>query len=512
MTQTVNNLISLFANSSSQVDKVVFGIADNKNCCHCSACEAAKTNYGAISGTTLKFINDVSSAVYARLGETGKSYIEFIIFAYYAYKAAPVKNGSATITANEHVRVLFAPIEVDYNSLFTDSVNEEAYNNLVQWKKVSKLYAWLYETNFNNYLFPLNTFEATARNYKILHDNGVTLMYSEGQHNMYKARTGFNALKKYIDAKFMIDVNSSYDDCVYKFFNYYYGSGGSYMRSFFNEMVAHLEHIESTSPYKEILYDGGKTSIYQNISNWALWDKEELTRWVGYCDSALALEPDISSIEYKHILTESIFPRFALITLFKSTYTISELRLLRESFETDCKTLGITITKEGSWGDYNLQTHYYDIWHNSEEVYVNKNTISGVKYVSDSDSNRIQFTLNTTNNIEANEAWGYTHSLGFDFYYAEIVSNSGTTTYKPVALVKNDANTYLLLFTKYLDYPSGSYISRNKENGGTGNYYSFANRDTITIKGLAFHVYNGKEIIIEFDLSFKKTYSGISLQ
>lgn len=370
--QTASTVISLFKNcGNANIRSLLFGTGDSMNVCHCSTCEAKTSEYGSISGTVANFCNDLRDKIYENIAETGRDSVDIGFFSYCGYNSVPFKNGSPTITLKDNVYVLVAPIEANFTYSLNESCNSSLKEIFVNWAKVGDTHAWLYDTNFNNYLFPHNSFKSNAENIKILKDIGVKFIYLQGQHNSTQPRTGFHALKKYVHGKFMVDAdNSDYDELLNDFFASYYGEGGNEMRTFYNEMVAHLESLETDSSKTKILYASDSRSIYAAINDRDLWDYDTLKSWASLCDAAY-LKATTEKAK-KHILAESIFPRFALCSLF-TKYTDwnggkvldfsgtgkAALKAYREAFKTDADALGMTITTE-SKANTSLSDYYSD--------------------------------------------------------------------------------------------------------------------------------------------------------
>lgn len=357
------NIIARFkANTDQSLQSFLFGTGDNHNRCHCSSCEASIATYGSISGSEMKFINDVRDEIYKDPLIASRK-INLGMFAYLEYKEAPVINGVPTIKAKDNVFVFLAPIEANFTYSLEDPINSSIASLFSSWSKIANIYAWLYETNFHNYLFPFNSFKAIPESLRFISNYNVELAYIQGQHNITQPSTGFTSLKKYLDGKFMVDVNSNYESLLSSFFPSYFGEGYTYMRSFFDEMVARLTTIETTSKNQSVLYKNDSRSVYQNISDRSLFDKDELKKWVSYCDSASNATTNEEA--KRHILIESIFPRFALASLFtKSTDwgTIfdgsSILKEFRQDFKADCESLGISRTSESAA----FLSSYYEQW------------------------------------------------------------------------------------------------------------------------------------------------------
>lgn len=358
--EAANNIITIFKNNTdTRVNNICFGIGDSSNRCNCATCKSQEYTYGSISGTLIKFVNDVETIVNSRVSETNRDRIIISTFAYLAYKNAPIKNNTATILTNDNVKIFVAPIEANYTYSIGDATNNQlSYDMFEQWSTVGGLYAWLYDTNFSHYLYPYNSFSAMPESIKYMQEKGVELAYIEGQHNLYsQGRTGFNDFKKYVNGQFLLDSTQRYEDLKYKYFKNYYGSGYVKMTSFFDEMVARLETFETNSSLKSILYSGSAKSIYSHIDDARLWDKDQLLRWVNLCSEAYNAESN-AKIK-KHILVESIFPRFALCTGFASSFSSDELLKMRQSFKTDATSLNITYTMENN---QTPMSTYYSNW------------------------------------------------------------------------------------------------------------------------------------------------------
>ena len=336
----------------------LFGTMDNGNRCHCSACEAAISKYGSITGSVVNFINDLRDLVIPSLSESEQKEASLGFFAYQSYEAAPLVNGTATIQMKDNVFCLVAPISANYTYPLTDSINLSTRQAFENWAKVGNLSAWLYNTNFCYYLYPLNSFEASHDSLVYLNSIGVKMVYLQGQHTAANPRTGFNAFKKFLAGQTMMDVSQSYSSLKDEFFSSYYGEAGDIMEGFFDEMVSQLKAIEENSSYHDELYSGYNATVYEEIANAKFWGFDLLKGWVDDCDTAYAKASSTSA--KKHIKTESIFPRMALCELYDASYWSSEdeLTSFRKSFKADCEELGISLYNEPG----KTLASYYESW------------------------------------------------------------------------------------------------------------------------------------------------------
>lgn len=341
---------------------------DNYFWCDCEACTESKEKYGGSNaGTVIKFLNRLAEKVeegFEAEGSDRQVIISF--FAYRSTKQSPTtSNADGTFTAidgihcHKNVGVVIAPIEATYSHSFYEEENAADAENIISWSAVcDNIYMWLYQTNFAEYLYPLGTWDTVAESYRFCKENNAVYMYNEGQWNTNNV-SHFSKLKEYIDSKLLIDVNLNYNDLVEKFFRYYYGEAGEYMREFFDGVQAQYRYLETA--YPAIVKGGYRDSI----ASASYWPKKMLTGWLGLIEKSYeAIEkykvgnPAAYESYRKHIMLESIFPRYALCTLYSGTYSSDELYDMRSSFKEDCVALGVLYRDEhtklsdvyGTWG------------------------------------------------------------------------------------------------------------------------------------------------------------------
>lgn len=364
-------IAKLAANQS--VGAITFSIQDNYDSCDCEACEQDIEKYGAASGSVIKFCNALDDKIQAYLqedadkNETKKRELNLVFFAYHKTESPCAKLNeqgqyvptSPDIICNEHVGPYIAPIRACYTKSFYHEDNASYANAIKGWGALSnKLYIWLYETNFNHYLYPLNTYSTMIETYRFCIENNAQYMYNEGQHNN-GAVTCFGRFKEYFNSVAEFDVNSDYQQIVNDFFANYFGPASSFMLSYFQELQDQFAYIQNT--YATDI----NGTIYNNISQSRFWPKALLDRWVNYMNEAQeaievlrennrALYETISN----NIILESIFPRYALLEHHSGKYSAMALEEARSSFREDCLKVNVTKANENttmesiyaSWG------------------------------------------------------------------------------------------------------------------------------------------------------------------
>ena len=352
-------------------DNDILNFTDNDvgNCCTCSSCQAAINKDGSISGSIIRFVNKLDDKMQAYLekeaeeNHTEKREIHLNFFAYLSSINPPSVSVEAdpSLKLNEDIYVLIAPLHANYTKTFYDEENASYADNIKAWGNyASHITAWVYETDYHHYLYPYNTYSTMMVNYRFLKANGASIIYNEGQRYNQNV-TCFGKLKEYLDSKAMFDVNASYSDCVDKFFANYFKDASSIMRQYYEEMISWETYLES----KPETYGLGG-GVYQEIGSKAeYWPKQMLVNWLSQMDEAYKTiekyqtsDPSLYKTLKKHILIESMFPRFALCNLHGSSYSPNELLQMRRNFKKDAESIGMVEHMEhyylesvySSWG------------------------------------------------------------------------------------------------------------------------------------------------------------------
>ena len=338
------------------------GDPESANPCKCSRCQLYASVYGnaGFSAAWIELMNAVNAKVRESLPQGKVVNIAFL--AYRLTINAPVNDdltlmkrydfssGSAVETGeylkcDEGVTAWVAPISALYAENFNFADNADELLNIKKWLKLSdSVYIWLYGTNFKYYMYPYNSWKASAENYKILYDLGVKAVWS--QSNETEA-TAFSDLKGYIDSKFMIDVNADYKTVLDSYFTNYFGVAGETMRAMFDAIVANCDSIEeNNSGLGRGIYD----ELEKTTGSWifekttSCWTKSVLQELVDFCNAAkdlvnadTSLSDEQKTAILNRITKESLFPRYVL----KDVYSVAD-----DTLQSDCERLGVTETKE----------------------------------------------------------------------------------------------------------------------------------------------------------------------
>lgn len=346
--QTVKNSIQY------KSDAEILNFTDNDvgECCQCESCQASINKDGAISGAVIRFVNRLDDKLQAYLQEEAdrtnseKRTVHLQFFAYLSSEQPPVVSvkDDPTLKLNPDIFVLIAPLHAKYTKTFYDKENESFSTNFINWNEYAdNITAWLYETDYHHYIYPYNTYSTMMTNYRFVKQHGASIIYNEGQR--YNANvTCFGKLKEYLDSKAQFDVNANYSTYTNKFFKEYFLDAADIMREYFEEMIGWETYLESNE--KKFGLAGG---VYQEIGSKAeYWPKQLLVNWLSKMDEAYAAVEKYKTIDTalynklrKHILIETMFPRFALCNLHGNTYSPNELREMRLAFRKDAESIGM---------------------------------------------------------------------------------------------------------------------------------------------------------------------------
>lgn len=371
---------------------VTFTQQDNYSACDCTTCKAAAKAFNSVSSVYIMFVNDLEDAVRTKLEEKAVAEgskakkITILFFAYYATENAPVSvidekysliaNNDNTcytdsilpvkvtlpynktypdgIVCNENVGCIFAPITADYSHSFYDEVNENYRVSVEKWSLVTdKIYAWIYDTNFYYFLFPFNSYDSLFETVRCLKNNNADFLFVQSQianieEKYNKTTTCFGKFKTYAAYAVRFDVNLSYRKAADSFFEGYYRDASAIMRSYYEDIKTYLYDMEKQYPDAiNGKYGDG------NISDKKYWSNDKMNEWLSTCDDAFKAVEKYKTTDavlyeklYKHILAETIFPRFILCQLYADNYSEETIGKMRSDFYNDCRYLQIDLYSE----------------------------------------------------------------------------------------------------------------------------------------------------------------------
>lgn len=368
MVSTLYEYLKQVVDAHPDMSNITITHQDNSGYCTCASCMDVIAEYGTISAAYIMFLNDVDDLLQADLeaeakeNGTQKRDVNILLFAYLGTKTAPAKRGTdgkyqpvdKDVVMNEHVGVLVAPIRACYSASFYEDVNREngEADSIEAWSCLTdNVYMWLYQTYFTNYFYPLHTWDTILENYRFCIENHAVYMFNQGQQDQ-STPTAFMLLKYYIDSKAQVNVNLNYKELEEKFFRCYFKEAAEPMYKFFSQVYTHLMYLEKTDKSVDGGINNGRPNV---VAKQSCWSYRTLTTYLDYIDEAYAAiadyewrDVDTYNALKEHILIESMFPRYALLTLYEGTLSVDALTKMRLAFINDCNSLGNTQEGEGS--------------------------------------------------------------------------------------------------------------------------------------------------------------------
>ena len=373
-----------------EVSTLTFTREDHNGHCDCDTCQAVEKEFnGSHAVLYMFFVNDLDTLIqeWIKEAQPGRD-ITVLFFAYSQTASAPVfgEDGNYSVPAarvgqyddgtkynyvmdsdgneielpynktyedglkcNKNVGVFFAPIDAAFPESFYHSVNKKHKETFEKWGLLTeRLYCWIYDTMFTDYLTPYNSFDAIPETIRFLKDAGGRYIFNQAQGENVSC-TGFGAIKTYLNYELPRDVNQDTGVMMDKFFANYFREAADPMREYYELLVAYMEQLQEE--YPNIFHTGRR----QNTDQPQYWDFETLLGWLDLCEDAkLAVakyktsDPDLYKTLIKHITIETIFPRWMICQYYGGYYNPVELQAMREKFANDCTLLGIANYAEGN--------------------------------------------------------------------------------------------------------------------------------------------------------------------
>lgn len=346
---------------------IAFMQEDKDTWCGCEKCQEVIAAHGGFeTSTQILFVNELAKRLDAWLQEAHPDReVKIVFFAYHKTTKAPVKqleDGSFVpysddMILEDNVAVYYAPITADYYYSFKDSKNLAYANIMKGWAAISQnIFAWIYSTDFNDYLMFFDSFNSMQENYQFLVENHASMVFENTQYNNTNS-TAFHVLKGYLNAKLGWDAYADYAELTDKFFRCYFRDAAPAMRELFDQMRLRWAYNMDFNGLTGNIYEELKKSEYLPFST--------LLQWEGLIEEAYAaIEPlktqDAQLYEKlaNRINLESISVRYAQIAMYGGRYDSEKLLEMKTSLKKDAMDLRISHQREGgtmsslynSWG------------------------------------------------------------------------------------------------------------------------------------------------------------------
>lgn len=333
--------------------------------CACTECKKSLAKYGTDAGEYVAFYNEVYDKIMEWFAndEEGKQYYDehfrIILSAYYKTEKAPVIKDENTGTykpVDERVKlrdgiiVNIAPRFANYTKPFTDEVNKESYETIKGWAAIANsTYLWTYATNFANYMYPLDTFNAFPENAKVFAEANCEILNEQTQNGNMGGMTGWHVLKVYLSNKYSWSTEYDMTTLIDRFFNAMYGAASEPMKEFFYSWREYSLYQLNT-----LNLGGSFVTRDDLVGTKKYWTKSILDKWERLVEEAIEkigylkeTNPKKYQILYRNIVMERVFLDYALVDMYKVELGSELVKYQRNLLE------GITLadidsTSEGS--------------------------------------------------------------------------------------------------------------------------------------------------------------------
>ncbi|MBI3922034.1 MAG: DUF4838 domain-containing protein, partial [Armatimonadetes bacterium] len=140
-----------------------------------------------------------------------------------------------SIKPRDNVLIRMCSIECDFAHPLTSKSNALFYEDMQEWKKISKrLYIWDYTVNFTDLLIPHSNFQVLGDNLRTLEKNNVIGVFEQGDG--YNQDAAFAALKTWVICKLMWDPRLKERLLIKEFLEGYYGKAAPYLAEYLDVM------------------------------------------------------------------------------------------------------------------------------------------------------------------------------------------------------------------------------------------------------------------------------------
>lgn len=373
MRETMFERLKYYIEIAPKAKYFMIGLEDDSGACSCNKCMQANKLYSGtenrMSGTMVVFVNKMARMVKQWLQATYPHRADQVIIGMFAYQSSlqpPVVKDPNTSEYSYHadavpdsnVMIRFAPISAVYSSPMTDPVvNKETAEVMNGWRALgANMSVWSYSCPFGAYLYPAYNWHNIQDNYRIFLEYGVTDILDQGPRD--STVLPFQAMRDYVQAELMWDVEQDINVLMDNFIEHYYKDAAPYMKEYFNLINANYALMEQTQDYK---WSPGPWESRDNALA-QYYPKAYLNRCLELLDNAKKAVEKVKDAQTKRVLMERVekeelSPRYIEIEHYKEYFDDATLRMMFTSFQEDANRLGLSYFKESG-----LISTRYDNW------------------------------------------------------------------------------------------------------------------------------------------------------
>ena len=356
MKQTVVDKMIATIQANPNLNRISFTYEDNTSWCTCGYCGDLKEAHGGFDGVEyVLFANDVAKAVKTWCDANGRT-VDIVIWSYYSNEDAPVKLSGGKYVAydsdlelSDNLYIFWAPISAIYSVSFESAGNEKYLLQLRQWSEYSdgRIYAWLYNCSFGDYMCYFDSFTSMQANYQLLESYGCKYIFDQGCYDL-SCGTGFANLKVYLQAQLQWNVDANFADLLNDYFNNYFKDAAVPMRTLFNSLSATFFDL-----YSKGSIDGKLNNQFMDHLQTSYFTD---SGWFDLLDAAFdAIEKyentdsELYEKLYNRILAESISIRYMYqANYYDATYSGMTKKAYRQQLKADMLALNFDRYMEGT--------------------------------------------------------------------------------------------------------------------------------------------------------------------
>jgi len=337
---------------------IIIGQQDINKTCVCDGCLAVTQQYGEASAKGIIFCNKVLEKVYSwfetQEGQPYQREFYMMLLAYEKFVDAPVSLVDGAYVPNNGLIIhknfgaMSAPIKNDFT--ISRAENEEQFNHFKEWSAISNVFSlYAYDTNFQEYLMPFNTFDSKQDIYQEMKRINCISLFDHSQSNNFGLASGWSMLKSYLESKLRWDTTIDMNEYTEKYFYGVYGEEvGEDLMNVFYSFRAHWNYLKN-----EIAEGRLDTTIGGHMENSiksSLWPLNLLKGWQSTFENAMekiahleTTDPQEYQRLYKLIAAERMSVTYMLLRLYSAYYSESELLDLRLLFKADTSLCNVNI-------------------------------------------------------------------------------------------------------------------------------------------------------------------------
>ena len=279
---------------------LMVGMQDSNATCVCEKCLEAVEEFGSQGGIMLNALNVIAKGIEENFKANGVDRKATLVgLVYNGYLGAPVKmndDGTYRLASDKmhaydgdliKVGACIAPMHACFSHPLGDESceNNLSYTqNIKNWRLATdELYFYLYGHNFSGFqTFFYNDWASLNGTFEFFESINTKYVFVESAGSQYSPMSSFRV---YYKSRIGWNTKLSFEQIRDEFFPAYYGPAGESLKTYFNQLLDHFEHIYKVSGkdhfgcYDSIgspdFYPHASLKAYENLLNQAFIDIEQ---------------------------------------------------------------------------------------------------------------------------------------------------------------------------------------------------------------------------------------------